>query len=138
MFIYQLILYLQRIDFFDTFRQLADTGYAIEMHHTHHFSQHTRKMQINHQQITTEYTVGYVRVFQHPTQTLNHQHAFGNFCGRLRQGIHLIHRRRCKFNTRLFQLQVRRTPAVQQWIHRTKTATDIKACQRSLGMPESY
>ena len=117
MLVYQLIFYLQGIYLFDTFRQFTDTGYTVEMHHTHHFSQHTRKMQINHQQITTEYAVGYIGIFQYSAQTFNHQHTLSHLRRRLRQSIHLIHRRRGKFNTRLFQFQICRTSAIEQRIH---------------------
>ena len=41
MFVYQLIFYLQGIYLFNTLRQFADTGNAVEVHHAHHLRQYT-------------------------------------------------------------------------------------------------
>ena len=108
------------------------------MHGTHHFGQHTGKMQIYHQQIATKHTIGNIGIFQHPAQTLNHHHAFGNFRRRFGQGVHLVHSGYGKFHATLLQLQIGSAPTVQQRIHTAEATTDSKTRQRSIHAPKSY
>lgn len=68
----QLLFYLERIYDLHLFGQFTDACDAVQVHHTHHLCQHTRKVQIDHQQIATEHTVRYVRILQHTSQTLDH------------------------------------------------------------------
>ena len=108
------------------------------MHDTHHFGKHTGKVQVYHQQVATEHAVGNVGILQYTAQTLNHQHAFGNFRRRFGQGVHLVHSGHGKLHAALLQLQVGCTPAVQQRIHAAETAADGKSRQRSVRAPKSY
>ena len=138
MFLDELILYLQRVEFLNTFRQFGNARNTFEVHQANHLCQHAGEVQVNHQQIATEHAVGHVAILQHTTQPLNHQHTLGHFVGRFGQGVYLVDRRHGKFHACLLQLQVGRTSAVEQRIHGTQATTYTKARQGSVFLPKSY
>ena len=138
MLVYQLVLDFQGIHLLNAFRQFGNTGNAVQVHDTYHLGQHTGEVEVYHQQVAAEHTVGNVGILQHAAQTLNHHHAFGNFHRRFGQGVHLVYRGYGKLHTALLQLQIGCAPAVQQRIHAAETTTDGEARERSVRTPESY
>ena len=106
-------------------------------HQAHHLRQACGEVEVHHQQVAAEHAVGNVGILQHAAQSLNHHHAFCHLRRRFRQGIHLVHRGHGKLDTALLQLQIRRTPSVQQrfiGVRRQRTLKPVSGasgCQKA-------
>ena len=116
----ELVLNLQGIDLLDKFGQFTHAGDALQMHRTAHLAQHTREMKVYHVQVASENLVGRIVELQDTSQAFNHKHTAHDIFF-LSKGIDFVHGRCGKLHARLLELEIGRTPAIQQREHRAQT-----------------